>query len=193
MKFFEICAEVLVPKFTRAEVRLPDQTMPWFRCWAVFLWWHGHAFISAIKLRHPKQRLSFGQLSSETTVSYLRDLFLYRFVTNISNQQIFALWYFWHSNWGWNQSLLFGRFFNLLTSLGFYGSNFSKVDSKLFKVGALILAKTHRKIIFNEFWAVWMRYVIWQHTVITDITVSYCKWVTVRLLILPEYGGGWNK
>ena len=23
MKFFEICAEVLVPKFTRAEVRLP--------------------------------------------------------------------------------------------------------------------------------------------------------------------------
>ena len=24
MKFFEICAEVLVPKFTRAEVRLPD-------------------------------------------------------------------------------------------------------------------------------------------------------------------------
>ena len=27
MKFFEICAEVLVPKFTRAEVRLPA-----FRC-----------------------------------------------------------------------------------------------------------------------------------------------------------------
>ena len=25
MKFFEICAEVLVPKFTRAEVRLPDK------------------------------------------------------------------------------------------------------------------------------------------------------------------------
>ena len=24
-------------------------------------------------------------------------------------------------------------------------------------------------------------------------TVSYCNWVTVRLLILPEYGGGWNK
>ena len=24
MKFFEICAEVLVPKVTRAEVRLPD-------------------------------------------------------------------------------------------------------------------------------------------------------------------------
>ena len=24
MKFLEICAEVLVPKFTRAEVRLPD-------------------------------------------------------------------------------------------------------------------------------------------------------------------------
>ena len=120
------------------------QTIPWFCCWTVFFWWHGHAFISAINLRHPKHRLSLGQLSlsSETTVSYLRDLFLYRFVTNISNQQVFALWYFWHSNWGWNQSLLFGRFFNLLTSFGFYGSNFSKVDSKLFKVGALILAKT---------------------------------------------------
>ena len=25
MKFFEICAEVLVPKFTRAEVRLPEK------------------------------------------------------------------------------------------------------------------------------------------------------------------------
>ena len=29
MKFFEICAEVLVPKFTRAEVRLPDSWFIW--------------------------------------------------------------------------------------------------------------------------------------------------------------------
>ena len=34
MKFFEICAEVLVPKFTRAEVRLPGLSsstihLPW--------------------------------------------------------------------------------------------------------------------------------------------------------------------